>query len=311
MLPESEAHANPMFRQTLNQFVLTLILLGILHFSYVLIMHSAGSWFNSLLPFIIDCTILLAVMSIMLIFKWLVLKLPFGGSPFLSSLPSTLTFFLLGFGTLAMLAYSAYTGDRFNISLAGYFVSNAGDLLGPVIAETGYMPLLAGIALAAVSGIALHLVHLLHNQHLALIFLWSTLGLLLAKAYAGHGDPRMYAFFSPPARTILPGIEKDQSQPPPWFQSFYLTMFGWDHAAYRQEEKAGPDTQYSIPFYQGQSGNRPNILLLTLESVRASATSPYNSSREILNLTPNLHQLSRSGVLVERAGPVHLDSKSV
>jgi phosphoglycerol transferase MdoB-like AlkP superfamily enzyme len=58
---------------------------------------------------------------------------------------------------------------------------------------------------------------------------------------------------------------------------------------------------YGSPVLKSQSGNRPNILLIALESIRSSATSPYNSAPKIRNLTPNLYQLSQSGILVEHA----------
>lgn len=300
MLPKFASHPNLTLRQTLNQFALTMLVMGMLHINYSLA-HYSGPWLDLLLPLFIDSAILLFFMAAIITFKFSILKLSFNGGLFLSNLSSTLIFFFLCYGIVLMLAYSAYTGDRFNISLIGYFISNASDLADPVVAETGYLPLFIFVVSAGVFGLILHRAHLLNTQHLIYIFLLAIASLLLARSYASHFDPRVYTFFSPPNNPILPSAEKDHSELPPWFRSFYLTMLGWDHAAYRNEEKAEPDAQYVVPVYQSQSGNRPNILLLTLESIRASATSPYNDSPIIRYLTPNLHELSQAGTLVKHA----------
>lgn len=292
---------NVMVRQTFNQFIMSTMMVAALHLGYV---WSQPEYIGpaALLPLAIDSAILLLAFGILLAARWVALKLPLGDRLVLSGLPSTLIFFLLGFSAFSMLVYSAYTGDRLNISLVAYFIDHPSELFAPIAAETGYLPLFMVAVLAILAGFALHRAHQLNARHLLLIFLLSTLGLLLTGAYAGQKNERMYAFFSPGGNPqILPSGEGYPASTPAWFKSFYLTLFGWDHAAYGQNENAAPNIQYIHQSLESQAGNRPNILILALESIRASATSPYNSSPGIRNLTPNLDHLAQSGLLVEHA----------
>jgi arylsulfatase A-like enzyme len=289
------------YKQTIYQFVLTALLITAVHISYALFQLGRLETV-SLLPLAIDGGVLSLALLVVISTKWATIRLGFGENFLLSRLPSTLTFFLLGYCALLMLVYAAYTGDRFNVSLFNYFLANSKDLSEAVVAETGYLPLFVVFAMFIVSGIILHRAHQLSRQHLMLIFLSLILSMLLTSSYASsQGKLKIYAFFAPAQNPILPKSEKDPTPLPAWFKSFYLTMFGWGHGAYQKSEESLPDINYSFPSYLRHEGNQPNILLLVMESVRASATSPYADSLPIENLTPNLHQLAQSGILVEHA----------
>lgn len=62
-----------------------------------------------------------------------------------------------------------------------------------------------------------------------------------------------------------------------------------------------PEREYANPEFVTQSGARPNVVLVVLESTRFSVTSPYASDERFTRLTPNLQKLADQGLVVEQA----------
>lgn len=291
-----------MLKRTINQFLLTATLLASLHFGSFLTQPELLGTPVSYLPLLIDVALLFVVLSLLIACKLVLSRSSFEVNTFLLEIPGTIVFLTLGISAIAVVVYSAYTGDNLNLSILGYSISHIHELIGPIVAESGYYALVLFAILSAGASALLYKAHLLDTKRLIFtLALFPHTILVLVPFTSSPHPPRLLTYFSPAASPFQAGFELDKEPLPPWYRSFYMTLFGIHHGAFKTLEFASPLKKYGGVTYSGQSGNKPNIVLLVMESIRAEATSPYNDAAPVRNLTPNITELSRSGLLFEHA----------
>ena len=292
-----------MFKRPINQFLLTAILLSSLHFSHLITSPEPLTRVSSYYPLIIDSALPLFALCVLLAGKLALSKLPFSEGHLIIDLVGAVIFITLGISAVSVLVFYAYTGDRLNIDLMGYSLSHIHELFGPIVEESGYPILIAALTLLFLAIFLLHKAHKIDTKHLVLsLFLFPPTLLALSPFTSDlQNPPRFLTFYTPAKDPFQPHIEQDRNPTPPWFKSYYLTLVGRGHGSYKKFESSPPSNNYAAASFISQKGKKPNIIIIAMESVRADAVSPYSINPELRQLTPNLEELARSGLVIENA----------
>ncbi|MFO3797271.1 MAG: sulfatase-like hydrolase/transferase, partial [Anaerolineales bacterium] len=197
------------------------------------------------------------------------------------------------FGALCVL-YEAKTGDWLSLQVVAFGIANANEVAGIIVNEITLWQW--GAVLLSVLVLA---TSLFYADRIGRRFLASLCGFgLMAIASNGisQDDGQQSTYFS---RAVQLGWLNEQS--PAWHGSIIVSALGYGHGEVSRLNALPPLQAYSSPEYVSQEGARPNVVLIVLESVRFSVTSPYSTDEHFGAITPNLSKIAAEGVVVDRA----------
>lgn len=296
---KKEVHDPKSVVRTLSsQFLFTALLFVLLHHSREIvglersreaINYIPGQSFYELLsPVFFDFVLLGAGLSIAL----LVVRF-FGHALLVQRVTASILLTLTLFGALCVL-FEAKTGDWLTLQVLAFGISNAKEVAALIAHE---IPLWQwGIVLltTVVLAISLFCADRIGRRFLAALCGFGLMA--IASNGIGQDNGEEIPYFT---RTLQIGWLNEQS--PVWHGSIILASLGYGEGESSRLNARSPLRDYSNPQFVSQSGSRPNIVLIVLESVRSSVTSVYSTDARFKAITPNLEKLAHQGIVVDHA----------
>ena len=272
-----------------SQFLFAAVLMVVLHHSREMMHYVAGQSFYALLiPVLFDLSLLgmglvLALLAVRYFRNARIVQFATGLS--LLALILVCAFSLL---------YESKTGDWLSLQVVIFGVSNADEVAGMIVKEVSIWQWLLVLFACLIVAASLFFAHQISRRFLVGL---CGIGLLSIASNGitqdGEADT---TYFS---RTVQIGWLHGQSTP--WHKSMILSMLGQGAGHKSQFDVLQAQQNYLSPEFVSQTGPRPNILFIVLESTRYNVTSPYASAARFNTITPNLQRLASQGIVVDKA----------
>lgn len=271
------------------QFLFAAILLVVLHHSREMMHYVADqTLFDLLAPVVFDLALLCAACLIA------VLTYRFTGCLRCVATVSGISLLVVILTSASSLLYEAKTGDWLSLQVVLFGMSNAGEVGAMIAKEVTLWQGLVALAALVVVTLSLFFAHHVSKKLLAGI---CGIGLMsIASASLSQQSPDETTFFS---RSVQIGWLHGQSAP--WHKSMLLSVMGYGEGHKSRFKLLEPERTYSNPEFVAQSGARPNVVFVVLESTRYSVTSPYATDERFRRVTSNLQMLADDGLVVEQA----------